>query len=484
MVSDMKYIEKVILENFQSHKYTVMEFDNQLNVIVGPSDSGKTAILRGIRWVLYNEPSGDYFIREGESECSVTIVFNNKIKVKRYRNKSKNTYILYDSENNETKFEGFGTSVPQEIIDQIGIKKILIDRDLPTAINISDQLEGAFLLSERGSTRANSIGMLVGVNIIDDALRETLKDIRNLSNNKKNIDDNISKLKEELIEYDYLEELNTKINSLQLIRDTIFLKNDILSRYKALHEKSISVIEENKNLNFHIDNLMGVDLLEKKLKVISEKIKKLEYFDKQNSSIKKLLDNKYQDTNVINSLKNINTAEGIIVETTKKYNLNIKLNELKSKLEFYSKETKDLGIFTEKLISLNIVDKNLSVIDNIILDLKKLTILSDKLISFRNSISIGYKYIERLKDINTISNIEDILQEKIVSIDKLKSLYKLYTLNKEERVLSINLIEEHTKKLEIELISYRDILLKQGSCPLCFNNIDDDKIAHILSHYI
>ena len=183
------------------------------------------------------------------------------------------------------------------------------------------------------------------------------------------------------------------------------------------HEKSISVIQEKKNLNFHIGNLMGVDLLEKKLKVISEKIKKLEYFDKQNSLIKKLLDNKYQDTNVINSLKNINTAEEIIVETTKKYSLNIKLNELKSKLEFYYKETKDLGIFTEKLISLNIVDKNLSVIDNIILDLKKLTILSDKLISFRNSISIGYKYIERLKDLNTISNIEDKLQEKIVSID-------------------------------------------------------------------
>ncbi|OZV12957.1 hypothetical protein CIW83_07040 [Tissierella sp. P1] len=122
----MKYIEKVILENFQSHKSSIIEFDDQLNVIVGPSDSGKTAILRGIRWALYNEPSGDYFIREGTSECSVTVIFNDGTKIKRYRNKSKNIYFLYDSNNNETKFEGFGTSVPQEIIDETGIKKITI----------------------------------------------------------------------------------------------------------------------------------------------------------------------------------------------------------------------------------------------------------------------------------------------------------------------------------------------------------------------
>ena len=68
----MKYIKRVTLENFQSHKHSVIDFDEQLNVIVGPSDSGKSAIIRGIKWVLYNEPTGDYFIKEGSTECSVT----------------------------------------------------------------------------------------------------------------------------------------------------------------------------------------------------------------------------------------------------------------------------------------------------------------------------------------------------------------------------------------------------------------------------
>ena len=59
----MRYIKKIILENFQSHKYSVIELNEELNVIVGPSDSGKSAIIRGLKWALYNEPSGDYFIR-------------------------------------------------------------------------------------------------------------------------------------------------------------------------------------------------------------------------------------------------------------------------------------------------------------------------------------------------------------------------------------------------------------------------------------
>ncbi|MDR7856209.1 AAA family ATPase [Tissierella sp.] len=480
----MKYIEKVILENFQSHKYTVMEFNNQLNVIVGPSDSGKTAILRGIRWALYNEPSGDYFIREGENECSVTIVFNDKTKIKRFRNKSKNAYILYDSDNNESKFEGFGTSVPQEIIDKTGIKKIPLDKDLSTAINISDQLEGAFLLSERGSTRANSIGILVGVNIIDDALRETLKDNRTLSTNQKIIDDNIVKLKDELLEYDYLEALKGKVDSVQIIRDQIIYKTNILSKYKLLHEKSLSVFLEKQEVKYYIDKLRGTKLLEDKLKDISVGINKLNYYEKKHILIKKLSIDIYEDTNIINRLRDINRADKIVAESNIRYNSILQFTEFKSKLEHYSKEINDLSKLTDKLISLNLVSKNIKIIDSMILNLSKFNVLNDKLISLQKSIVIGDKYIEKLKNIYIISNIQTHLQQNILFINRLQDLCKLYKQNQQETRISINLIEEYNGILEKKLVSYKDILLKQGTCPFCFNNIDDDKITHILSHYM
>ena len=183
----MKYLKTVILENFQSHKHCVIDFNEGLNVIVGPSDSGKSAIIRGIKWALYNEPSGDYFIREGERECSVTLQFSDNTKVKRIRGKSKNIYILIKNDGEEIKFEGFGTSVPQEIIDEIQIKKIPLDSNDSTYINLGEQLEGPFLLSEKTSTRASAIGRLIGVNIVDDALKEALRDLRNRSSKRKNL---------------------------------------------------------------------------------------------------------------------------------------------------------------------------------------------------------------------------------------------------------------------------------------------------------
>ena len=70
-------ITKLTLENFQSHKYTVINFDEGLNSIVGATDSGKTAIFRALKWALYNDPSGDYFIRTGEDYVSVKVELSN-----------------------------------------------------------------------------------------------------------------------------------------------------------------------------------------------------------------------------------------------------------------------------------------------------------------------------------------------------------------------------------------------------------------------
>jgi len=56
----IKYLQ---IQNFQSHKDSLLEFDPGVNVIVGSSDSGKTAVIRALRWLVWNRPSGDAFRR-------------------------------------------------------------------------------------------------------------------------------------------------------------------------------------------------------------------------------------------------------------------------------------------------------------------------------------------------------------------------------------------------------------------------------------
>lgn len=479
----MKYIEKVILENFQSHKNSVIEFDDQLNVIVGPSDSGKTAILRGIKWALYNEPSGDYFIREGSSECSVTIIFNDGTKIKRYRNKSKNSYFLYDSNNNETKFEGFGTSVPQEIIDKTGIKKILLDSDLSNAINLSDQLEGAFLLSEKTSTRASSIGRLVGVNIIDDALRETLKDSRNLSNNKKNIEDSILGLEKELSEYEYLDELINRINYIEKIKNQIQEKNSVISKYKELLQKFLIVSQEKEELKYYIKKLESINLLDNILNNILLNINRYNYLNKQNSIMNKLSLNKNGNIKIINSLKDINKVEYNIDEMISLYDLRIKLTQYKSKLEKMKYETNELQFISNKLNKLSILQDDINRLHKYIQDLKKLLLIKDREISLRKSLAIGIRYVEKLQETDKISIIYGDLQEKINLLNKLKLLFVAYNSNKDEIIKMKFILQKYKEDIEKQILEYKELLQKQEICPLCFSIIDNDKINHIISHY-
>lgn len=56
---------KLRIQNFQAHKDTTIEFDC-ITTIVGPSDIGKSAVLRALKWVAKNEPKGTSFVRDGD----------------------------------------------------------------------------------------------------------------------------------------------------------------------------------------------------------------------------------------------------------------------------------------------------------------------------------------------------------------------------------------------------------------------------------
>ena len=52
-------LKSLKIRNFESHRNTQLNFHPGVNVIVGESDQGKTAILRALEWVLFNRPLGE-----------------------------------------------------------------------------------------------------------------------------------------------------------------------------------------------------------------------------------------------------------------------------------------------------------------------------------------------------------------------------------------------------------------------------------------
>lgn len=480
----MKFIKRVILENFQSHKYSIVDFNEGLNVIVGPSDSGKSAIIRGIKWALYNEPSGDYFIREGSTECSVTLEFNDNVILKRYRSKYKNTYILTDRDGKEIKFEGFGSSVPQEIIETVGIKKINLDSDSSNAINLGEQLEGAFLLSEKTSVRASGIGRLVGVNIVDDALKDVLKDNRNLNINKKNIEENIQRLEVEIENFDYLDALKLKFNRLDNLKTKLVeLENkvEILNRLRNnLNDIKIEYEEQSMILK----KLGQIDIVNEIINAIDNKTYKYKTLNNFYNNLKNIV-NRISDCNfVIENLKNVDAVRDKISRLESLCNNEDKYRRINDRYIELVTEKSTLLHTIKKLDNLQFIDTKLTDMSSKYNRLRDLDAIKIKYDNILKSISIGNEYLQRFKYIDKCSKNITLLQEKASLLSNYLKYYDNLLINSDEISKELKTLKSINITIDTSLNKYQELLKEVEICPFCLSDINDDKIEHIINHYI
>lgn len=364
----MKYIKKVIIDNFQSHEHSELDFDLGLNIIVGQSDKGKSAIIRAIKWVLYNEPRGTDFIRYGTNECLVTILTGDNYTITRRRKTTKNIYTIIKPDGEKLEFENFGNDVPIEVIEATGVKEIKLDTDTSAKLNLNEQLDPPFLLSETGTMRAKAIGRIVNTNIIDAAERDIMKDISNNNVVLKGFEKQLSDIDEELKQYANIveEEENIKIiESLFVKIDGINLKLDKIKEFKDKIQAINNQIEQNTQILSKLKSLPSIldyynELKEKsvysqrlcnfrdKLAVINQSIskdtfilEKLKDLEKVNGNVK-MLDSK---TLLCGKLSELNEKQNDIkfkVQKGSEYMSQLK-NELKNKISQYSSGLKQIG---------------------------------------------------------------------------------------------------------------------------------------------
>lgn len=170
-------IRSLSLTNFQSHPSTTIEFGPGINAILGASDKGKSAILRGFEWTRTNRPNGDAHVSDWAidskgkqtDECR-SVVVTDKHRIERVRFNKVNGYVL-----DGAPIEATNGMLPPEITEAFG----LLD------LNVQKQLDGPFLLSQTGGEVARFFNSLVNLEEIDHCMtaadglkREILGDIR------------------------------------------------------------------------------------------------------------------------------------------------------------------------------------------------------------------------------------------------------------------------------------------------------------------
>lgn len=153
-------LKRIHITNFQSHKTSVLDLVPGINVIIGSSDTGKSAILRSLLWVWKNRPLGDGFIRDGETEVEVTTDWENKkqdFNLTRRRTNSTNSYILTGYE----PFSEFGVNPPSAVEEVLNLSEI----------NFQTQFKPYFLVFETPGFVANYLRSVTGLNEIDKIVK-------------------------------------------------------------------------------------------------------------------------------------------------------------------------------------------------------------------------------------------------------------------------------------------------------------------------
>lgn len=150
-------LDGIRIENFQCHEKRALRFRENVTVIVGKTDAGKSAIIRALRWVLTNRPQGDAHIREGADYCRVQIKLGDKV-ITRERGKSANTYNMDGEE-----FKSFSNAVPDTIQNHSRV----------TDINFQGQHDAPFWFTLSPGEVGKHLNAIVDLEVIDNIVTAT-----------------------------------------------------------------------------------------------------------------------------------------------------------------------------------------------------------------------------------------------------------------------------------------------------------------------
>lgn len=197
-------IQQIDIQNFQSHKDSTLEFSPGVNVIVGTSDSGKTAVIRALKWAVFNRPSGDEYRSHwsnAKSETSVAITVPDHT-VLRLKSNPSNLYQL-----DNTDFNAFGTDVPKEIKDVLNINEI----------NLQQQLDSPFLLNKECTPGdvAHHFNKIAHLDQIDIGLKKIQSWENALSQTIKSDESTLKESIQKLTKYENLDKLEVRVEVLE-----------------------------------------------------------------------------------------------------------------------------------------------------------------------------------------------------------------------------------------------------------------------------
>jgi len=283
------YIKKIVLRNFQSHSYTKIELSPKINIFLGKGNRGKSAIIRALKWVFFNEPQGTSFIKKGETFASCAVTFDNDYTIIRERGDKINRYVLISPDNKRVEYSNFGREIPSDIKKILKIETLPVENGLKLSPQIKDQMEAVYLLDETPSTLHSTLLTISGGQTVDEAIKSLSLDLDRLNRKEKDLKREIEEKENNLKYYEGVDEEKSEILKIKDEIDLLKKKEDRKLNLIKIKNTFFELNKEKEQLNYYFSKIKNIDEIDNEsLSLIDKKTKYL----KLKSIIKELTTNK------------------------------------------------------------------------------------------------------------------------------------------------------------------------------------------------
>jgi len=306
--------EQTHIQNFQSHRDTKLDFVPGVNIILGTSLNGKTAILRSMGLTIYSRPLGAKYYSnfapdKGSTlidlKCSDIPVINLEKVVSRKKDGTKELVST------TYKFDGDETS---GLSDKI--KSALNISDL----NIQRQFDQPFLILSSSGEFARTINRITKLEKVDEWVSEFKKRINRNKNDVELLETQTQEAETELKKYDGFEILEKETLKLQKISneldksETDFARIDNLLEKIELIDDEINKLKPALELEKDIAVLISLDQAIISLENEFSLIERLKRIDSQGQGLKLLITDLNELISIMEQEEYFNKLDNILLK--------------------------------------------------------------------------------------------------------------------------------------------------------------------------
>lgn len=220
-------IQAIHIQNFQSHKNTELQLSKGVNFFIGKSDSGKTAIIRAIKWATSNKPSGDSFRSRWGGDTSVEISTEDIIR--RIKSNKINCYQYKGEE-----YKALGQNVPADIENSFNMSDV----------NIQYQMDSPFLLSQSAGEVARFFNRIVNLEKIDESLKKIIGTITKTNREIAFNESELQKEQQQLEQYSWVDNAQKDFKVIETLsaeerttRQVLVAQSELLSSIERAQNK-------------------------------------------------------------------------------------------------------------------------------------------------------------------------------------------------------------------------------------------------------